>query len=79
MKKFNLNHYIYFKLTEHGKLLLNTNEHLTVRVKYIGNDLYKMQAWEFCGIFGEEMQYPGVSKIIETTVYFDDSDLSEVE
>jgi len=73
MKMFNLNDYIYFKLTEEGVKMLKGS----YRIKDAGNGLYKMQTWEFCGMFGKEMKCAGQVQSVETTVFFEDKDLKE--
>lgn len=68
--KYNLNQYIYFKLTDKGKKRLK-DPYFRACVGESNNDLYESQLWVFCGLFGGDMQYPSVSNDVETEVFFE--------
>ncbi|MCK9185083.1 MAG: hypothetical protein M0Q16_06890 [Candidatus Cloacimonetes bacterium] len=76
MYKFNLNHDIYFELTEQGKARLS-DPYFAASVHYDQDKrLYRTQAWVFCNLFGESLQM-GFEHDIFMNVYFDKKDIEE--
>lgn len=86
MVKFNLNNYVYFKLTEHGlDKLKKDHECLNSwcngklgdfkELKEDENGFVKMQAWRFMSHFGELMGNGLNSPVKECEIYFEEKDL----
>ena len=75
MKKFNLNSYIYFDLTEKGKLRIG-EPHFNACVQLQDNGHYRAQAHAFCNLFGQGLQN-GFDLEVNTNVFIEDKDLKE--
>jgi hypothetical protein len=75
MKKINLNRNIYFELTPKGKERLK-DSYFAACVHPAETGLYYTQMWVFCGLFGQDMRYPGMTKDVTTNVYFNEEDVT---
>jgi len=87
MKKFNINEYVFIKLTEKGAQVL-ANDHNKWVGKMLGNrnmdyylsnrdenGFYKMQFWCFINNFGELMQAGAGGYFEDNNIYFKEADL----
>lgn len=73
MKELNLNQYVYAKLNEKGKQIIENKHNLD---RFIGDDvgIYKFQMWEFMKIFGVYLKM-GESVTEGNNIYFSEDDL----
>ncbi len=74
MYEFNLNHKIYFELTEKGKRRLS-DPYFKASVHDAGNGLYETQMWTFCNLFGPGMDVPSCDTEVKTGVFFREEDV----
>ncbi|MCH4866834.1 hypothetical protein [Bacillus sp. 1006-3] len=73
MKELNLNQYVYAKLNEKGKQIIENKHNLD---RFIGDDegVYKFQMWEFMKIFGVHLKMGG-SVTEDNCIYFSEDGL----
>ena len=84
MKKFNINNHMYIQITSEGwKYLQHVNTESYIRqcvlskeVLIEGKPWYRLQTHEIFSMF--PVQITGRLPLFETTVMFDDEDLTEV-
>lgn len=76
MKVFNINEYIYVKLTDRGKNILN-NYYADFDWKPTPNEegYYKFQMWQFMNLFGNHFSMGTDNITINNNVYFKEEDL----
>lgn len=80
MRSFNINHYVYVQLTDHGREILKKNHVELVAagfpekyepIEETEDGWSKWQLWHLMGVFGESMQCPGANSPFATTINFD--------
>lgn len=82
MVKYNINNYIYIKLTDYGKQLIIKEYGCSyfeacVESNKQENGYYKLQCHEVMRYFGEHL-FNGCEMPFETTVYFDKHELEYI-
>lgn len=71
MKKINLNQKVKVKITKKGRDYLKEINQLINRDK---DGYTTLQLWELMGIFGETMQHPTFSPVIEPDIFLLEED-----
>lgn len=77
MKKYNLNSYVYVKLNEKGRSIVQDEPIYSKYTIPDDNSIYKFQMWQFMKLFSPHL-HMGLDIISEeNSIYFDEIDLIE--
>lgn len=77
MKKFNLNHYVYVKLNDRGKGIIEEDPTHSKYTKPDKDGFYKFQLWEFMTVFSPHLNMETDIISEENSLFFNEKDFQD--